>query len=110
METYEFYVAGVQFHDLKTCIGEIKEGDQLNLENDPENIYDSNAVKIQYCRETSDGVESIMTGFVPKKFSASVTAAMIIAEQKCVVTQLNPSAKHWEQLKVRIKEVENDEA
>jgi len=102
MQPKKFYIAGVQFHQLKSCIKSLKEGDNLSLVPEPSNKYDPNAVRIEF----NDADESYMTGFVPKKFSSEVAAAITVGKQlECVITQLNPSAKTWEMCEVEIKEV-----
>ena len=95
--THSFYIAGVQFHELKTVIDIIKEGDYLALIPDPTNKYDPNAVEIKY--------DDVFLGFVPKKFSSEVAAAFEIGKElNCVVTVLNKTAKPWEMAKVEIRE------
>lgn len=106
---YEFYVAGIQHHQLHTCINEIKVGDELFLELDPTNSHDPNAVKILF-EKNKDKDQYIMLGFVPKAkgdYSTKVTALIDLKPIKCIVTAINPQAKTYEQLKVAI--VEDDE-
>ena len=103
-KSYEFYVAGVKFHQLKDCIDKIKVGEILELVLEPENPYDPNAVAIKfyYVTETSDA--EYMLGYVPAKFSAEVTALMEVFDVECTVKEINKTAKPWEQLKVKIAE------
>ena len=58
-----FKVAGVSFHKQK--VESLTEGNILTLERDPENKYDSNAVKIL-------NPEGEMIGFVPKEFNSAI--------------------------------------
>ena len=58
-----FKVAGVSFHKQK--VESLSEGDVLSLERDPDNKYDSNAVKIL-------NPEGEMIGFVPKEFNTAI--------------------------------------
>ena len=58
-----FKVAGVSFH--KKNVESLSHGNILHLELDPENKYDSNAVKV-----LNDKNE--MLGFVPKEFNSAV--------------------------------------
>uniref|UniRef100_A0A6M3L989 Putative HIRAN domain containing protein n=1 Tax=viral metagenome TaxID=1070528 RepID=A0A6M3L989_9ZZZZ len=105
-KSYEFYVAGVQFHQAKTVLGELEEGFLLELKPDPTNKFDPNAIEIVYYGPE----EPTMLGFVPKKFSAEVSAFMEIHENVvCVLTKLTPAAKPWEQLKVKIGVAEETE-
>jgi hypothetical protein len=55
-----FKVSGVSFH--RTVVDNLKENEQIFLEKDPKNKYDTNAIKIV----NSKGE---MCGFVPKKYS-----------------------------------------
>ena len=54
-----FKVSGVSFH--REVIETLKCGDELKMEKDPDNKYDSNAIKIL-------NSENKMCGFVPKKY------------------------------------------
>lgn len=99
---YEFYVAGVKFHELHKCIKELKEGDFLSLVLEPNNKYDPNAVRIEY--NSSEQDSTFMLGYTPAKISASVTADLTIANLSCIVTEVNPDEKPWLQLKVAIME------
>ena len=100
---YEFYVAGIQHHELHTCIKEIKQGDALILVTEPTNPYDPNAIRIEYASVNQD--RQIMLGYVPKAkgdYSSKVSAAMMHRNLRCEVLELNPEAKTWEQLLVGI--------
>ena len=101
--THSFYIAGVQFHKMKTVIDVLSEGNHLQLTPEPSNKYDPNAVRIEYINPEYNNV---MVGFVPKKFSSEVAAAFEIGKElKCVLIELNKKAKPWEQAKVEIREV-----
>jgi hypothetical protein len=98
----KFYIAGVKFHDLPKIINEVEEGEHFTLEPEPTNPYDSNAVKILR--------NEVFCGYVPKKFSAEITALIEIGTNlQCIVTKVNPSAKPWELCEVEISEVEEEE-
>lgn len=94
---YTFYVAGVQFHELHKCIHRIEVNDELVIRPEPTNKYDANAIALE--------LDEFMLGYVPKKFSAECSADLAINENlKCVVDEVNPEKKTWEQLKVSIVE------
>lgn len=100
---YEFHVAGVQHHQLHTCIKELKVGQTLALTAEPSNRFDPNAVRIEY--NSVDQDKTIMLGYVPKAkgdYSSKVSAALMIRRLRCEVLELSPEAKTWEQLKVGI--------
>ena len=100
--THSFYIAGVQFHEFKSVIDNVSEGDVLELIPEPSNKYDPNAVRIEY--GISAGL--VMIGFVPKKFSSEVAAALEIGKDlKCVLVKLDKNAKPWEKFKVEVREL-----
>jgi len=107
--THSFYIAGVQFHELKLVINDLSEGDNLTLGPEPSNKYDPNAVRIEYSAinviADDYAKPSVMLGFVPKKFSSEVAAALEIGKElQCVLVKLNKAAKQWEMAKVEIRE------
>lgn len=93
---YTFYVAGVKFHELHTVIKEVRVGEVLTLEPEPDNSYDPNAIKI-----TRD---EVMLGYVPAKIAASVLASIEVGDVSCVVLEVNTDESPWKQLRVGIKE------
>lgn len=99
----KFYVAGVQHHRLHKVINEVAEGSYLTLQPEPTNQYDPNAVKVIY----GNLAHEEMVGYVPKKISSEVAAALEIGTRLvCEVISVVPSAKPWEQLQVEIREDE----
>jgi len=102
-ELFNFYAAGVQFHELKTCISEVSEGDSLKLAAEPENEYDPNAVAIFF---NSEEQGDVMVGYVPAKLSAEVAATLELEPIAAHVAVLNRAEKPWKQLKVAITTVE----
>lgn len=106
-QKFEFFVAGVQHHSLHKFMPEIQVGDHLMLVKEPENKYDHNAIKIVY--HAADDAFG-MLGYVPGKISAAVTAFLDYSENPtCIVTDITPEAKPWNQLKVVIKEEKGDD-
>ncbi len=108
MKTRTFYIAGVKFHKSAEVIDELKVGDVLELNPDPSNKWDSNAVEIVYYAEDAP----CMLGFVPARLSGEISAAIEISNTDesniqitCTITQVTPSAKPWERIEVEIKEV-----
>ena len=100
---YEFYIAGVQHHKLKTCINEVEVGDILTMVAEPTNKYDPNAIRLEF--QSLEQGASIMVGYVPGKISASVSATMVVSDLFCEVIELTRDEKPWKQIKVAIKEV-----
>lgn len=104
MEPKQFYIAGVQHHNLKSCLRYLKKGDALELVPEPSNKYDPNAIRIEH----NEPDETFMTGYVPRKFSSEISGSIEIGKRlECKIIELTPSAKPWEMCKVEIKEVED---
>jgi len=82
---YRFFIAGVKFHDLPSVVEDMKEGEVLTLVNEPENKYDSNAIRIER--------NGVMLGYVPAKYSPLITVMMDEEAVQCKVTDVNPQAK-----------------
>jgi hypothetical protein len=97
-----FFVAGVQFHELKMVASLIKEGDILDLVLEPTNKFDPNAVRIEF--------QDYMVGFVPKKFSAMISGIMTVEPVTCRVISINMSKKTYEQLFVELTAEAKDES
>ena len=101
-EEKKFFIAGVQHHELHEVIGDLAKGDELDLICEPDNKFDPNAVRIE--------LDDTMLGYVPKKFSAEVNAALEIGRDlECIITKLDPSAKPWEQCEVTINQIDLDD-
>ena len=97
-----FFIAGVKFHKMKNVINEMEEGDNLLLAPEPENRFDSNAIRIEFVNLE----DKTMLGYVPAKFSAEISALIDLEENiSCVITKLNKEAKPWERCKVEIREL-----
>ena len=100
----EFYIAGVKFHQYKSVLNDVTEGDNLVLIPEPENKFDPNAVQIHF----DNGGVSAFVGFVPKKFSSEVSGLIEIGKKlECILTGFNKSAPTYEMFKVEIKGIEN---
>jgi hypothetical protein len=101
-----FFLAGVQFRpNAKEVISQLEEGEVLELEPEPENKFDANAIKINYY----DGREYHHLGYVPKLISAEISALLEVEELECVVTTLNKEAKPWQMCEVTVKPVVPEE-
>jgi len=75
--TYEFYVAGMKFHQYPRIKPFIKEGDKVLLIPDPDNQYDPSAVKVIYPR----GDEFFWLGHVPMKKDLSRKISRLISSK-----------------------------
>lgn len=99
-----FFIAGVQFRpNAAKVLSELEVGTELELELEPTNKYDPNAIKIMY--------EDEHVGYVPKKFSAEITAMIEVDGidcVQCVISQINPEAKQWGLCEVEILSLAED--
>ena len=68
-----FKVSGVSFH--REVVDSLKYGEELKMVKDPENKYDSNAIKIV-------NSENKMCGFVPKKYE--INGEELILNQRVI--------------------------
>lgn len=94
----KFYLAGVQFRpNAVAVLNELNEGDILDLEPEPTNKYDPNAIKIL------SGVEHV--GYVPKTLSAEIATMIELNECECEITALNKGGKPWELCEVIVRPV-----
>ena len=101
---FEFYVAGVQHHEIYKCLKEMGVGQYVVMEPEPTNKYDLNAIRLEY---SSPNVESVMIGYVPAKISADVSAMLEIGDNvSCRIIELNKDEKPWKQVKVAVEEVD----
>jgi hypothetical protein len=99
----KFKVAGVKFHEYKSCLSDITEGDNLMLAPEPTNKYDPNAVAIYF----DNGKVQKMLGYVPAKFSSEVSAMFEIGKHlECVLTKFDKTAATWEMFDVEIRKIE----
>ena len=102
-KTFQFYIAGVQFHEAKNHLKELEEaiGADLQMVPEPTNKFDPNAIRLHF--ESPSTEREVMLGFVPKKIAPAVGAFLLTAEEPtCELSNMIPSAKPWEQLQVRI--------
>ena len=110
-----FYIAGVQFRPASAleAIKSLSEGDELILDPEPENKYDANAIRIMFDYEKGDLVTREHLGYVPKKFSAELTAMIEVDgldSLTCTVTKVDPGGKKWEMCEVEISSIEEEDA
>jgi hypothetical protein len=102
-KTYEFYVAGMKFHQYSRVKHLIEEGDEVLLIPDPENPYDPHAVKIMYPKVNSD---LVMLGHVPMKKDLSLKISKEISESispaKGTVTYHDLDSPSYQALKIEV--------
>ncbi|MCL2384050.1 MAG: HIRAN domain-containing protein [Oscillospiraceae bacterium] len=86
----EFDIAGTRYcEDLKKCKENLQIGDNLRLELEPNNKYDSNAIKILY-----DENKNYKIGYVPRYYSEQLSSLLEnYAEYKATISALNIDCK-----------------
>ena len=98
----EFYVAGVKFHQYKDAQDELEEDMEVNLIPEPDNEYDSDAIKVMW--------EGCMLGYVPAKTGQAKRIAEALragGRLWAVITKTDPGAeKDHRKLKVWVREEE----
>jgi hypothetical protein len=105
-KSWEFYVAGVAFHELDRCIDDIEdslaneEKVELKMVLEPTNKFDRNATQLVYPSFNGE----LMIGYVPAKISAQV-AESIKSEKftmMCEVKKVDREESPWRKCKVII--------
>jgi hypothetical protein len=110
---FAFYVAGLKFHmeDYEKAKDHIEIGHHCQLDRDPENPYDPNAVKIVYnfYNHETGNIDPCFLGHVPMKMkqSALVSQALLDCQEdheaySCIITKHFPDAPPYERLKVEV--------
>ncbi|HND21753.1 MAG TPA: HIRAN domain-containing protein [Acidobacteriota bacterium] len=92
----EFFVAGFQFYEGVDLIEDIKIGDRFELIPEPENAYDSLAVRIEY--------QGVKIGYIPRRENKTLhlllrQGAKLHAEAIYVAPEEMP----WEMLELRVR-------
>jgi hypothetical protein len=83
------YVAGFQYADGMKVIDKMKEGDELDLVREPENVHDENAVAV-YWKQIRIGYVPAIDNELPNNFLLKGLAL------KSRIEKLNKAAKPWE--------------
>jgi len=103
--SWEFFIAGVQHHEIHRVIDKLEVGTMLTLTQEPTNKYDSTAVRIEHVSDTQfPNDTTTMVGYVPGKISSQVTEALVRPGKttSCQIVELNKDEKPWKQCKVLI--------
>lgn len=91
----DFYVAGLQYHQEVDDLEGIEEDDIVYLVPEPDNEYDSNAVRVE---DQDFG----MLGYVPKKVNQQVKELMETRAIKAKVFRCNPEKEPWKVLQIAL--------
>ncbi|WKZ18197.1 MAG: HIRAN domain-containing protein [Candidatus Jettenia sp. CY-1] len=91
----KFTVAGFQYYHGKNIIHQLKDGDCLLLQAEPQNVYDEFAVGIFY--------EGHKLGYVPKSDNKHISRLLQQgAKLYCEVFEVSPESEPWRMLKVQV--------
>ena len=91
------FVAGFQLYDGMTVVGKIKPGAKLEMVAEPDNPYDPEAVKLCF--------GGVKLGYVPKEKNGMAALLAFYGHAdvlECVVTQVDPEADPWKQVRVSL--------
>ena len=97
-----FYVAGFQRYDGMMVLGDIKPGTILAMEPEPDNPYDSEAIKLAF--------NGVKLGYMPKEKNGLAALLAFYGHGdvlECRVTQVDPTAEPWKQVRVSLFVTDN---
>lgn len=92
-----FFIAGFQYWDGASVLGEIKAGDVLALVAEPDNPHDSQAVALRY--------KGVKLGYVPAEENAMLASLIYFGHEKAfeaIVQQVSPDRSPWHQVRVGV--------
>ena len=101
------HLAGRAYHDADLVWDNLKIGQTLRLEREPENPYDANAIQVIFNRDGED----FLLGYIPRCENAKLVAFLDAGWEElftCRITQLrlDTHPEQQVQLTVRIKRKE----
>ncbi len=102
----QFFVRGFQYYEGPKCIDEINKSGLIELVREPENTVDKRAIALYFNKKK--------IGFVPRESNKTISILMDtdLLEFHAEITNIEPEADHWEQIRVAIyalKEIKNNE-
>ncbi len=88
-------LAGSQFHALPDVLTQIRVGDALTLQREPDNPHDANAVRVLW--------QGHMLGYVPRRENKGIARALDRGEPLVArVVALRPDESPWRRLRFEI--------
>jgi hypothetical protein len=92
----QFSIAGLQYYIDKNKINTLKEGDIIQLQSDPENEYDSYAVKLLK--------NQTLIGYVPRSDNKHIFRLLKQGVNlHCEIIDVNPNEVAWKQCRVKVE-------
>ena len=101
------HLAGRTYHDADLVWDDLKIGQTLRLEREPENPYDANAVQVIF---NKDG-EDFLLGYIPRNENSNLVAFLDAGWGElfnCRISQLNPERHPEQQVQLTIRIKKND--
>lgn len=92
-----FFIAGFQYWDGASVLGELNVGDKLALVAEPDNPHDSQAVAIRF--------KGVKLGYVPAEENAMLSTLIYFGHEKAfetVVQQVSLDRSPWHQVRVGV--------
>ena len=105
------HLAGRKYHDADLVWNELKVGTELQLEHEPDNRYDPNAVAVLYTREGEE--EPYLLGYIPRAENTPLAHLLEAGWGSlftCRISQLVPDAHPENQVNLTITLKRNPEA
>ena len=97
-----FYIAGFQRYDGMLVLSDIKPGALLDMVPEPDNPYDPEAVKLEF--------NGVKLGYMSKEKNGLAALLAFYGHDdvlECRVTQVNPEADPWKQVRVSLFVTDN---
>ena len=101
-EDLVFFIAGVGHYNLHKVIKEISFGDELDIEQEPTNLFDPNAIKVHFFSPIRG--EYVHIGYVPAKLCEQVNSLLLSFDStaRCSVIGIYPNNADFRKLKVKV--------
>jgi hypothetical protein len=88
-------LAGFQFHEGKALWKQLKEGDALTLTREPDNHYDSKAIRVEW--------QGHKLGYVPRRENLDLARLMDNGQQlHARITRLQQARNPWERIRFEV--------
>ena len=102
------HLAGRAFHDADLVWNDLKMGQTLRLEREPQNPYDANAIQVIF---NKDG-EDYLLGYIPRSENSKLVAFLDAGWAKlftCRISRLSPDSHPEEQVHLTVSIQRNEE-
>ena len=96
------HLAGRMYHDADLVWNDLKVGQTVRLEREPENPYDANAIQVIF----NKGGEDYLLGYIPRSENRQLVAFLDMGWDDlfdCRISQLNPQTHPEQQVQLTIR-------